>query len=358
MNISKTLINWYEKNKRDLPWRKTNSPYNIWISEIILQQTRVKQGVNYYERFIERFPDVNTLAQASEKEVLKLWQGLGYYSRARNLHNTAKTIVNNYNGIFPRSYEKIKALKGIGEYTAAAIASFAFGMPYPAIDGNVMRFFCRMFAIEESIFSATAKKQVKNIATELMPGEMVARFNQAIMEFGALQCLPKNPDCPNCIFCTVCLAYNRKIVDKIPLRNKTTKIRHRYFNYLVLINNEKIIVKNRDLDDIWANLVDFPCIETKNDVVKSNQWNENKQWKKWFENERFELKSISEEYVHQLSHQKLHARFFHIAAGELCFDKIAGEKNHQAVTPQSFKNLPIPRLIDLYVKNALPLFLE
>ncbi|RZL34004.1 MAG: A/G-specific adenine glycosylase, partial [Pedobacter sp.] len=266
MNFSKQLTKWYLQNKRDLPWRKTQNPYLIWLSEIMLQQTRVAQGLPYYNAFILAFPTVFDLANASEEQVLKLWQGLGYYSRARNMHKTAQIVANDFKGIFPDNNKDLLKLKGVGDYTAAAIASFSFGEKIPVVDGNVFRVLSRVFDIETDISNACAKKEFQELALELMNNENPALFNQAIMEFGALQCVPKNPDCENCIFNTACLALKNDKVGSLPYKSKKTKVVDRFFNYLIFEDEQnKTIVQKRTEKGIWHNLYEFPLIEmTKN----------------------------------------------------------------------------------------------
>jgi len=250
MGFSSKLINWYHQNKRDLPWRNSTDPYQIWLSEIILQQTRVDQGLSYFNKFIEHHPNVNSLANAPEKEVLNLWQGLGYYSRARNLHFTAKVISKEHKGIFPSDYNDILKLKGVGEYTAAAIASFAYNLSYPVIDGNVYRVLSRIFGIENPIDSSKGKKIFKALATELIDNKNPATYNQAIMEFGALQCTPKKPKCEDCPFRLECYALKNELTAELPKKEKKIKQRNRYFNYVVVIDNEKIYLKERKEKDI------------------------------------------------------------------------------------------------------------
>jgi A/G-specific adenine glycosylase len=267
MTFSKQLIKWYLQNKRNLPWRETQNPYSIWLSEIMLQQTRVAQGLPYYEAFTSAFPTVFDLANASEEQVLKLWQGLGYYSRARNLHHTAKYIANELNGAFPKNYKTLLELKGVGDYTAAAIASFSYGEVVPVVDGNVFRVLSRVFQIETDISNASAKKEFQEMALALMPKNNPALFNQAIMEFGALQCVPKNPNCENCIFNTKCLALKNNRVAELPVKLKKTKVTNRFFNYLIFEDEKNnTLIQKRSAKGIWHNLYEFPLIETDNDL--------------------------------------------------------------------------------------------
>ena len=263
MKFHNTLIKWYLQNKRDLPWRKTTNPYPIWLSEIMLQQTRVAQGTPYFLSFTAAFPTVFDLAKANEEQVLKLWQGLGYYSRARNLHKTAQTVAFEMNGVFPDNYADLLKLKGIGEYTAAAIASFSYNECVPVVDGNVFRVLSRYFDVETDIAQASAKKEFAALAFELMPKDNPAQFNQAIMEFGALQCVPKNPNCTECVFNNSCAALQKKKVDQLPVKSKKTKVRNRYFNYIVAVDDlENTIIQKRTAKGIWHNLYEFPLIET------------------------------------------------------------------------------------------------
>lgn len=267
MEFSNTLIAWYLQNKRDLPWRNTVNPYPIWLSEIILQQTRVAQGMPYFLKFLECFPTVLDLARADEQEVLKLWQGLGYYSRARNLHKTAQIVAFDYGGKFPKTYQQLLQLRGVGEYTAAAIASFAYNENVPVVDGNVFRVLSRYFDIETDIASSVAKKEFTALAKELLPNGKANQFNQAIMEFGALQCVPKNPVCSKCVLNSGCLALKNSKVTQLPIKLKKIKVQKRFFNYLVFIDeNEDILIQKRTQKGIWYNLFDFPLIETEFEI--------------------------------------------------------------------------------------------
>mgnify|MGYP001598355526 CR=1 FL=1 len=264
MMFSQKLISWYEKNKRDLPWRKTKNPYYIWLSEIILQQTRVEQGLPYYLKFVKKFPTIKELANTSEDEVLNSWKGLGYYTRARNLHFTAKSICENHREKFPGNYEDILKLKGIGKYTAAAIASFAYNLPYPVVDGNVQRVLARVFGVSETFSSSEGEKKFYSLAGNLLNRKNPGNFNQAIMEFGAIHCTPVNPKCMKCIFRESCVAFQTGRVADFPVKSKKAKSRNRYFNYLVIHNGNNIFLDKRQKNDIWKNLYEFPLIESKN----------------------------------------------------------------------------------------------
>lgn len=260
MRISTSLIAWYELNKRDLPWRKTNDPYAIWLSEVMLQQTRVKQGLPYYLKFLDKYPTVHHLASATEQEVLTLWQGLGYYSRARNMHATAIKISTDYNGIFPNSYKEILALKGVGEYTAAAISSFAFDLPHPVIDGNVYRVISRLFAIEEPINKPSGQKVIKAAVNEIFDTKNPAIWNQAIMEFGSLQCTPKNPNCSTCVLAQNCLSLAQEKVDKLPYKEGKTKVKSITHSYIHFCFEGKTYIEKR-VEGIWKNMYQFPLLE-------------------------------------------------------------------------------------------------
>jgi len=313
MIFSKTLIQWYLQNKRDLPWRNTTNPYHIWLSEIMLQQTRVAQGLPYFLSFTSSFPTVFDLAEADEEQVLKLWQGLGYYSRARNLHGTAKYIASELNGIFPDNYNDLLKLKGVGEYTAAAIASFSHNEVVPVVDGNVFRVLSRYFDIETDIASSGAKKEFTALAKELIPNDNPAIFNQAIMEFGALQCVPKNPDCEICVLNSGCLALKYNKVNELPVKLKKTKVTNRYFNYIVFSDeNQDLIIRKRIEKGIWHNLYEFPLIETETDLDSLSVF-ELIYEKYGQKNEILSIKPLNESrIIHKLSHQHLHITFFKV----------------------------------------------
>lgn len=342
MDLTCLLFVWYEKNKRDLPWRKTSDPYFIWLSEIILQQTRVNQGLSYYYKFTELFPTVNHLAEASEHEVLKAWQGLGYYSRARNLHLTAKYISHNLKAEFPADFEALLKLKGIGEYTAAAIASFAFNMPYPVIDGNVQRVISRLFGIEEEITSSFGKMEIKESLNKIFPKKTPAQFNQAIMEFGALQCVPKNPDCGNCPLSQSCIAFSKNIVSDLPKKKSKKKPVDRYLNYFHITDGENLLLEKRTTDGIWKNLYHFPVIETSS-VAEPEEIFATSEWKNLTCGKRFVLDKVSPAIKHQLSHQTIYAVFYKIGMPSSFF------KNHKiSVKLDSVEKYPVPRLMEKY----------
>ena len=313
MGFSNSLIHWYLQNKRDLPWRNTTNPYWIWLSEIMLQQTRVAQGLPYFLTFTEAFPTIFDLAKADEEQVLKLWQGLGYYSRARNLHATAKYIAFDLNGEFPSNYKELLKLKGVGEYTAAAIASFSYNEPVAVLDGNVFRVLSRYFNVDSDISLPKTKTEFQNLAQEVLEKDNPAIFNQAIMEFGALQCVPKNPDCNSCVLNSSCAALQYKRVDKLPVKNKKIKISKRYLNYLVLKDIEgKMIVQKREGKGIWENLYEFPLFETKAQLSDSETISQIENLD-FFEQKPKEIIVLNANIiVHKLSHQHLFIRFFEL----------------------------------------------
>ncbi len=347
--VSGKLLNWYEKNHRDLPWRNTRDPYIIWLSEIILQQTRVEQGLPYFRRFIERFPKIQDLAKASENEVLKFWQGLGYYTRARNLHTTAKFITSEYKGKFPDEYNNIRKLKGVGDYTAAAIASFAYNYPAAVVDGNVHRFLARLFGEFTPAKSSSGKKLFNELAESLLNREKPAIHNQAIMEFGALHCRPVNPECATCPFQNSCIAYRSDQVALLPVKSKTTLIKTRYFNYLLVHFDGKIFLNKRAPGDIWTQLYEPPLIETGKKIsvdklIHSNPWNE------YFQS-GFEVKSDKHFAVHKLSHQHIYARLIEIILTKK--PKKLFVNSFISVVPEEIYKYPVSRLVENMLRVSL-----
>ncbi len=347
MNFSTKLIKWYELHKRDLPWRHTQDPYKVWLSEIILQQTRVDQGMSYYVKFIDLFPTVKSLADAHEDIVLRAWQGLGYYSRARNLHATAKHIAYDLKGKFPSTQQELLRLKGVGAYTSAAIASFCFGEKAAVVDGNVMRVLTRLHGISEPIDSTEGKKLIKQIADECIDTRNPGLYNQAIMEFGAIHCTPHNPLCNNCPFDASCVALAKGKVKELPAKSKKTAVKDIWMYYFFIQKGENTFIKKRTANGIWKGLHDFPLIESQKQLkaedliesfIKENKLPTDS-----------EVLSIGEEYIHILSHRKIHARFISIQ------------------TQRSWKQLPedvfeiavkdidlygVPRLIDKFLEKG------
>jgi A/G-specific adenine glycosylase len=346
--VSWKLIDWYQLNQRILPWRGISDPYRIWVSEIILQQTRIVQGLDYYLRFIERFPDVNSLADADEQEVLKYWQGLGYYSRARNMHFAAQTIRDLYGGVFPNEYEKVLKLKGIGEYTAAAIVSFAWDLPYPVVDGNVFRFLSRLFLIDEPIDTPKGKKQFTELAGSLMDQSRPALFNQAIMEFGALQCVPSSPDCRVCPFESNCFAYKNQCVPNFPVKQNKTKTKDLYLFYFHIHFENYTYIYKRVNKGIWQNLFEFPVIESEKPIALE-QLIQGNLFSGWFPPETIHsLRTVVENKKHILSHRILHASFI-----EIFLDKKPDSLNRFIqIQPGEMDKYPVHRLMQYYFTDA------
>lgn len=309
--ITKRLSEWYQKEGRDLPWRITKDPYKIWISEVILQQTRVAQGKDYYFRFIEKFPSIDKLASANEDEVLKLWQGLGYYTRARNLHAAAKQVMQHFEGRFPSKYTDIISLKGVGEYTASAISSIAFNEPQAVVDGNVYRVIARIFGIESPIHTSSGKKIIKEIAQSLLDHTNPGQHNQAMMDFGALVCSPQQPSCGECSIQEFCTAFAENRVSELPVNNRKITVKDRYFHYFHILHKEFTFIQKRNNSDIWKNLFEFPLIETPTPT----------EFSKLERTDSFHLiiNDVSHFSVdhrlsinHQLTHQTIHTHFYRI----------------------------------------------
>ncbi len=308
MNFSTALIQWYQLNKRDLPWRNTDDAYVIWLSEIILQQTRVEQGLPYFNRFLEKYPTVNDFANADEDAILNLWQGLGYYSRGRNMLQTAKNVKDNYKGIFPSAYSELIKLKGIGEYTAAAISSFSANEAKAVLDGNVFRVLARYFAINTPINSPKGKKIFSEIANSLLSATNPALHNQAIMEFGAMLCKPKNPLCKECPLQIDCEALKQNKVNSLPVKLKKQPVKDRFFHYFVIEQDDKILMKRRDNNNIWAGLYELPMIETPLNVP-ANEIIDHEKINNWFF-KPLRILSLSPAVKHLLTHQRIYANFY------------------------------------------------
>jgi A/G-specific adenine glycosylase len=347
--ISENLIDWYKSNKRDLPWRGTHNPYKIWISEIILQQTRVVQGLEYYLQFINRFPDVKTLADAEEQEVLKYWQGLGYYSRARNLHATAQIIRDKYAGEFPQDYESILKLKGIGEYTAAAITSFAWNRPYPVVDGNVFRFLSRLFMIDEPIDTQKGKKYFTELAGNIMDKSKAGLFNQAIMEFGALQCIPSSPDCPLCPFMANCLVYGKRVVSDYPVKQNKTKTKDLYLYYFHIHWKNYTYIYIRKEKGIWQNLFEFPLIESEK-AIEPETLIKNSVFPEFIPPETIEsFRFVIQNRKHVLSHRIVYATFIEVFLNK---EPVPSEPVIQ-IKEEDIEQYPVHRLMQYYVESIL-----
>lgn len=317
MEFSEAIIAWYNKEKRDLPWRNTTDAYKIWLSEIILQQTRVAQGMPYYKKFISNYPTVNTLANAAQDDILKLWQGLGYYSRARNMHFAAKTIVNDYGGKFPSSYKEILKLKGVGKYTAAAIASIAFKEAVAVVDGNVYRVLARYFGIDTPIDTGKGQQLFFDLANELIPAKHPDIFNQAMMEFGALHCTPKKPNCEACIFVNSCKAYATKQVLSLPVKSKKVTVKNRYFNYLFFDKAQHTFIQQRDAGDIWQGLYEFPLVETEAEINTKKALTVETVYKDLTKEQDIKYIRKAFKVTHKLSHRNIHTTFWHIGVTDI-----------------------------------------
>ena len=345
MDFSDILSQWYAINKRDLPWRSTVNPYYIWLSEIILQQTRVNQGLPYYLKFIDAFPAVADLANADEDLVLKLWQGLGYYSRARNLQFSAKLILSEFGGNFPDNHADILKLKGVGSYTAAAISSFSFGLPFAVLDGNVIRVLSRVFGIQTPFDTTAGKKQFQKLAQELLDKKNPAEYNQAIMEFGALQCVPKSPKCNDCPIVNDCIAFNTNTVSLLPVKSKKLKVKSRFLHFLVVNKNNEVLIGKRK-SGIWQGLYEFPFLEfdenlNEKSVLKSPLWIN------FFKDSVKQISSISEEYIHKLSHQKIHAKFWEIDVNSF------RSSDFKIVKCNELQKYPVSSLIEKYLNSRI-----
>ena len=336
-SFSNKLVRWYNKNKRDLPWRKTKNSYEVWVSEIILQQTRIQFGINYYERFLIKYPDINKLAKTSDLDLMKIWEGLGYYSRAMNMLKTAKIVVNNYDGIFPSKYEQLIQLPGIGDYTASAISSICNNELQPVVDGNVLRFLSRMHKIDLPIESIKTKKYFKKLGFKLIQNVNPGDFNQALMDYGSMICKPKKFACNSCLFSPDCKAYNSNSVENYPIKKKKILIKNRYLNYVVVLTDDnKTQINKRNSDGIWKNLYEFPLIETKQSL-SANQIMEE------FEIDFAELLSVKK-VNHKLSHQLLHITFFIFRVDN---------KLDNLVDIKSLINYPFPKPINKFISELV-----
>jgi A/G-specific adenine glycosylase len=338
-NFSELVISWYEANKRTLPWREEATPYHVWLSEIILQQTRVAQGLPYYHNFVETFPSVHDLAYASEDEVLRLWEGLGYYSRARNLHATAKMIVEKYDGKFPDNYAELIKLKGVGPYTAAAIASICFDESVPVIDGNVYRLIARAFGIYDNIADTKSRKVFEKVLNEVVPRRFAGAFNQGMMELGALVCKPANPACDECPLTGMCFAFEKKVQVQLPVKIKKQKIKKRDFTYHVWTYGEQVAMRKRPAGDIWQGLYDFHLEESTSTAMVAEMG--------------YETVDVSKKFTHVLSHQRIEAVFYrHEVDSEYEFRQLAENHNLSVYSKEEIVTLPKPKLIVNYLNES------
>ena len=344
-NFSNTIEKWYQEYKRELPWRESADPYVIWISEIILQQTRVVQGYDYFMRFMKRFPDVATLAQADEDEVMKYWQGLGYYSRARNLHAAAKSM----NGVFPKTYPEVRALKGVGDYTAAAICSFAYNMPYAVVDGNVYRVLSRYLGIDTPIDSTEGKKLFAAVADELLDKKNPALYNQAIMDFGAIQCSPQSPNCMFCPLASGCSALAGGMVAQLPVKQHKTKTTNRYFNYIYVRMGAYTLINKRTGNDIWKNLFEFPLIETP-EAVSEEEFPALPEFRAMFaEGETPIVRLVCRDEKHVLSHRVIYANFYMVDLPE----NSQSFTSYQKIKADELEQYAVSRLVHAFIEKYI-----
>jgi A/G-specific adenine glycosylase len=349
MNIEKQfaplLLKWNDsENDRHMPWKGERNPYYIWLSEIILQQTRVEQGLPYFLNFKQKYPVVKDLAMAPEDEVMKLWQGLGYYSRARNLHETAKNIHTNHGGKFPENFEGLVKLKGVGEYTASAIASFAFGERKAVVDGNVIRVLSRVFGIDLAADTTKGKKKFASLAQQLIDANHPGLYNQAIMDFGAVVCMPVNPRCDACPFQRFCNAYQQNRIDTLPVKKKKIKVLNRYFNYLVIKNGNEIFINKRTGSDIWKNLYELPLLETSRPLKK----NIKAEIAAFLGHKNFDISAYSEGFVQLLTHRKIHTQFIEIELNNL---KTTAVNNAQKIKLAQLDKYAFPKTVHLFLKQ-------
>lgn len=342
-NFSEIVVKWYQEYKRELPWRESSDPYLIWISEIILQQTRVAQGYDYFLRFIERFPDVASLAAAQEDEVMKYWQGLGYYSRARNLHAAARSM----NGVFPKTYAEVLALKGVGEYTAAAICSFAYGMAYAVVDGNVYRVLARYLGIDTPIDSTEGKKLFFALADEMLDKAQPATYNQAIMDFGAMQCTPSAPNCMFCPLADTCTALSKGLVSQLPVKQHKTKTTNRYFNYLYVRAGEYTYIHKRTANDIWKNLFEFPLVETSQSVSEEALLAMPEFCTLFAKGDVPVVRSVCRDVKHVLSHRVIYANFYEVTLPEQTISFSA----YQRIRIEDLEQYAVSRLVHAYIEK-------
>ena len=351
--FTQLLLQWAATHERPMPWKGEKDPYLIWLSEIILQQTRVEQGLDYFLKFKRQYPTIKELADAPEDDVMKTWEGLGYYSRARNLHATAKYIAYELDGVFPTTYDTILKLKGVGPYTAAAIASFAYDLPHAVLDGNVFRVLARNFGIETAIDSTPGKKEFKALADQLLDHNKAAAYNQAIMDFGAVCCTPKKPTCSTCVFQKNCTAYQNEKVALLPIKEKKLKKRTRYFNYLVLSQEKSVWINKRLQKDIWQNLYEFPLIESDKDIDREELF-ETAKWKELVGNNSFKIKKKSKPFKQTLSHQYIIATFWEI---NLMSDFEVNNNSYMKTVRKNLVKFAFPKIIDWYLQDN-SLYLE
>ena len=345
MEFKNLIIKWYNENRRNLPWRDTDNPYHIWISEVILQQTRVVQGLDFYNRFISTFPTIKDLANADIDRVMKVWQGLGYYTRARNLHAAANQIMDDYDGMLPTTYTELLKIKGLGPYSAGAIASFAFKEVVPAIDGNVYRVLSRIYGMFTSSETSSGKKEFFNLTMELIDKKNPDTFNQALLDFGAIQCIPRNPNCLDCPFNDICYAYRNNLISQLPVKGKKVATRDRFLNYIIIRYKDSTFIQRREGSDIWNSLYEFPLIET-NKSVELNSLIEEQSWKDLFGKENLIILYSSQPIKHLLSHQTLYTKFTIVEINKPSYFLMS---NYLKISIPDIQEYSTPKVIDNFL---------
>lgn len=346
--FQRQLMEWYDQHDRPLPWKEEKDPYLIWLSEIILQQTRVAQGLPYFEKFKAHYPTVHDLAEAPPDEVMKLWEGLGYYSRARNMHATAQYISRSLGGKFPNTYQEILKLKGIGPYTAAAISSFAFDLPHAVVDGNVYRVLARYFGIDTPIDQTAGKKRFAALAQSLLDDKQPGRYNQAIMDFGAVQCVPKSPSCVACPLQDCCQAFQANQINRYPVKSKKLTRKDRFFHFLVFEYEDFTYIQRREAKDIWLHLYQFPLLEADQFIHSFSTLHQQPDWPVWApKNDSLEW-SLSKPFKQELTHQRIHAFFFKI---QLKTAPAAIPSEFVITERENLTKFAFPKIIDLYLKD-------
>lgn len=341
------LLHWYAIHKRDLPWRSTSDPYKIWISEVILQQTRISQGLPYYLRFVESYPTVKDLAMADEQDVLKLWQGLGYYSRARNMHKAAKQVLDMFNGVFPCKFDALMQLQGVGPYTAAAVSSISSNEAVAAVDGNVQRVISRLFEIEDPVNESKGKKEIDRLANELLDSGNASDYNQAMMELGALICSPKSPKCLECPLQYSCLAFKKGRTAELPIKRKKVKVRKRYFYYFLAEKEGELIVQKRTAKDIWQNMYEFLSVDSDERLEGDEALRGFTE--KYEVNSDFDVRKVSFVEKHVLSHQILQATLYKINCNATIFESLSAKANVERV--KNVEEVPVSRLVSLLMER-------
>lgn len=349
LDFSDKLLSWHQNINRGLPWVGIKDAYRIWLSEIILQQTRVEQGLPYYQQFIRRFPTVRSMAEATEDDVLKLWQGLGYYSRARNMYYTAGMVTQQHRGKFPTSYDELIKLKGIGAYSAAAIASFAANEPRAVVDGNVVRVLARVFGLSIDYQRSEGKKLFSHVAQQLLPVEKAGRYNQAIMDFGALQCVPRSPECGSCVMERICYASRKKQVARLPVKRKKHELKKRYLHFFIICHQDEVLIEQRTAKDIWKGLYQFPLIETEaetpfNELLQSDK-------AKSLGLEAMQGMKDINRHKQKLSHQELHFTVYQLWCRSNTFNTLA--RQYMAVPATHLKKYSFPKTLAYYTDISL-----